>query len=59
MREEAEDTETVVQRHQDDAFARERFPFVGRVYGSAEHPHTAQQPEVLDVAALNRKNVRA
>ena len=29
-----------------------------RVYKGAEHPHTAQQPEVLDVAALNRKNVR-
>src|SRR6187431_2760571 len=29
-----------------------------RVYGGAEHPHTAQQPEPLDVAALNRKNVR-
>ncbi|MGI6244357.1 MAG: 50S ribosomal protein L13 [Pseudochelatococcus sp.] len=30
-----------------------------RVYGGAEHPHEAQQPEVLDVAALNRKNVRS
>ena len=29
-----------------------------RVYKGAEHPHTAQQPEVLDVAALNPKNVR-
>jgi large subunit ribosomal protein L13 len=29
-----------------------------RVYKGAEHPHTAQQPEVLDVAALNTKNVR-
>ena len=29
-----------------------------RVYKGAEHPHTAQQPEVLDVAALNSKNVR-
>jgi large subunit ribosomal protein L13 len=29
-----------------------------RVYGGAEHPHTAQQPEALDVAALNSKNVR-
>ena len=28
-----------------------------RVYKGAEHPHTAQQPQVLDVAALNRKNV--
>lgn len=30
-----------------------------RVYAGAEHPHEAQQPEVLDVAALNRKNVRS
>ena len=29
-----------------------------RVYKGTEHPHAAQQPEVLDVAALNRKNVR-
>src|SRR3954451_21118711 len=28
-----------------------------RVYKGAEHPHAAQQPEALDVAALNRKNV--
>jgi large subunit ribosomal protein L13 len=28
-----------------------------RVYKGAEHPHAAQQPETLDVAALNRKNV--
>ncbi|MFC0217684.1 large subunit ribosomal protein L13 [Pseudochelatococcus lubricantis] len=30
-----------------------------RVYGGAEHPHEAQQPEALDVAALNRKNARS
>ncbi|MGB3273686.1 MAG: 50S ribosomal protein L13 [Xanthobacteraceae bacterium] len=30
-----------------------------RVYAGAEHPHEAQQPEVLDIAALNRKNMRA
>jgi large subunit ribosomal protein L13 len=29
-----------------------------RVYPGAEHPHEAQQPEVLDVAALNPKNKR-
>jgi large subunit ribosomal protein L13 len=28
-----------------------------RVYKGTEHPHTAQQPETLDVGALNRKNV--
>jgi len=27
-----------------------------RVYSGAEHPHTAQNPEPLDVAAMNRKN---
>ena len=30
-----------------------------RVYKGAEHPHTAQQPEALDIAIMNRKNVRA
>ena len=30
-----------------------------RVYAGSEHPHTAQQPETLDVGALNRKNVRS
>lgn len=27
-----------------------------RIYSGAAHPHEAQAPEVLDVAALNRKN---
>ena len=27
-----------------------------RIFAGAEHPHAAQNPEVLDVAALNRKN---
>lgn len=30
-----------------------------RVYPGAEHPHEAQSPEVLDVAAMNPKNKRA
>ena len=30
-----------------------------RVYKGSEHPHAAQNPEVLDVAAMNRKNARA
>jgi large subunit ribosomal protein L13 len=30
-----------------------------RVYAGPEHPHAAQQPEPLDVAGMNRKNVRA
>lgn len=29
-----------------------------KVYAGAEHPHEAQQPEVLDVAAMNAKNKR-
>lgn len=29
-----------------------------QVYAGGEHPHEAQQPEVIDVAALNRKNKR-
>lgn len=27
-----------------------------RIYAGAEHPHVAQNPEILDVAAMNRKN---
>ncbi|MFZ1814208.1 MAG: 50S ribosomal protein L13 [Rhizobiaceae bacterium] len=30
-----------------------------RVYAGSEHPHEAQQPEVLDVAAMNSKNKRS
>lgn len=30
-----------------------------RVYAGAEHPHVAQQPEVLDVKSLNAKNTRS
>ena len=30
-----------------------------RVYARADHPHEAQQPEVLDVASMNRKNIRS
>ncbi|MFZ5708533.1 MAG: 50S ribosomal protein L13 [Pseudomonadota bacterium] len=30
-----------------------------RVYAGAEHPHTAQNPEVLDVKALSPKNTRS
>jgi len=30
-----------------------------RVYPGAEHPHEAQQPEVLDLAARNPKNKRS
>ena len=30
-----------------------------RVYPGAEHPHEAQQPEKVDIASMNRKNMRA
>jgi len=30
-----------------------------RVYANAEHPHAAQQPEQIDIAAMNRKNKRS
>ncbi|MEP3200122.1 MAG: 50S ribosomal protein L13 [Lentilitoribacter sp.] len=30
-----------------------------RVYAGSEHPHEAQSPEVLDVAAMNPKNKRS
>lgn len=29
------------------------------VYSGSDHPHSAQQPTVLDVAAMNNKNARA
>ena len=29
-----------------------------RVYKGAEHPHAAQNPTVVDIAAMNRKNSR-
>ena len=30
-----------------------------KVYAGPEHPHEAQQPQALDVASMNRKNMRA
>tara|TARA_B100001971_G_C17673069_1_gene278505 strand:- start:177 stop:515 length:339 start_codon:yes stop_codon:yes gene_type:complete len=30
-----------------------------KVYAGADHPHESQQPEVLDVAAMNDKNRRS
>ncbi|GHU03997.1 50S ribosomal protein L13 [Alphaproteobacteria bacterium] len=30
-----------------------------RVYADAEHPHMAQQPEILDIASMNSKNKRS
>ncbi|WP_340150128.1 50S ribosomal protein L13 [uncultured Sneathiella sp.] len=37
---------------------REQFSNL-RVYAGAEHPHAAQNPEVVDVASMNSKNVRS
>lgn len=28
------------------------------IYAGAEHPHTAQKPETLDIASMNPKNAR-
>ncbi len=45
-------------------FARRRFSLMNdqisklRVYAGTEHPHTAQNPEVLDLAKKNPKNKR-
>ena len=30
-----------------------------RVYTGAEHPHEAQNPDILDVASMNKKNTRS
>ena len=30
-----------------------------KVYAGSEHPHTAQSPEVLDIASMNPKNKRS
>ena len=30
-----------------------------RVFAGTEHPHAAQQPETLDVGAMNPKNKRS
>jgi large subunit ribosomal protein L13 len=30
-----------------------------RVYAGPDHPHAAQNPQPLDIASLNRKNVRS
>ena len=30
-----------------------------KVYAGSEHPHTAQNPEIFDIAAKNEKNKRS
>ena len=41
----------------DSPLARQQFGKL-KVYGGAEHPHAAQQPKTLDLAAKNPKNKR-
>jgi large subunit ribosomal protein L13 len=40
------------------ALGRQQFSNL-RVYAGPEHPHAAQNPEVVDVASMNAKNVRS
>jgi large subunit ribosomal protein L13 len=50
--------EKAVERMLDEGpLARKQFGNL-RVYKGAQHPHEAQKPETLDVAKMNRKNVR-
>jgi len=41
-----------------NAMGRGRLRNKLRVYAGAEHPHAAQTPQPLDIAALNPKNAR-
>mgnify|MGYP003671408225 CR=1 FL=1 len=52
--------ELAVQRMlpKDSPLARAQFSKL-RVYAGTEHPHEAQQPEVIDFKALNSKNARS
>lgn len=52
--------EKAVQRMmpKESSLARKQFGKL-RVYAGAEHPHTAQNPETVDFASMNRKNVKA
>lgn len=50
--------EKAVERMLDEGpLARKQFGNL-RVYKGGQHPHEAQKPESLDVAKMNRKNVR-
>ncbi|MFC7290754.1 50S ribosomal protein L13 [Hirschia litorea] len=42
----------------ESSLARTQFSKL-RVYAGTEHPHEAQQPEVVDFASMNSKNVKA
>ena len=41
----------------DSPLARSQMTHL-RIYAGAEHPHTAQSPQPLDIAAMNAKNAR-
>jgi len=57
--------ERVIEKAVERMFRRNRHPLFKawmsnlHVYPGATHPHAAQKPEVLDVAAMNRKNKRS
>lgn len=42
----------------ESSLARTQFSKL-RVYAGTDHPHEAQQPEVVDFASMNSKNVKA
>jgi large subunit ribosomal protein L13 len=51
--------EKAVERMLDEGpLARKQFGNL-RVYKGAQHPHEAQKPAALDIAKMNRKNVRS
>ncbi len=51
--------EKAVERMLDEGpMARQQFSNL-RVYKGTAHPHEAQQPETIDIGALNRKNKRS
>ena len=50
--------EKAVERMLSKGPLRERIMRNLKVYAGSEHPHAAQKPEVLNVAAMNAKNVR-
>ena len=55
--------ERVVEKAVERMISRNRLGRVQmtnlRVYASAEHPHEAQQPTVIDIKAMNPKNTRS
>ena len=52
-------TSKVTSKSISKAGGRASFRGLLKVYKGAEHPHVAQNPQTLDVAALNVKNSRS